>query len=318
MRAGRLITLMLALQRRGRLTAAQLAVELEVSERTVLRDIEALSGAGVPVYATRGPGGGFQLLDGYTSGLTSQIRGPQRAMRSAPRTARPRASAEEVGLAAVLGSLRPRQAGEGPPADGMLSGMDRPTPKENLHRYLRGAREALLWKLDGLSEHDARRPLVPTGTNLLGLVKHLAAVEQGYFGSTFGRPFAERLEWFEDGAEPNADMWATADESRQQIVGLYHRACAHADDTIDALRIDAVGQVPWWPDGQRDVTLHTILIHVIAETNRHVGHADIVRELIDGAAGLRAGNDNMAPGDPTWWRDHHHRVEQAAQEAGRR
>src|SRR6186997_1203604 len=92
-------------------------------------------------------------------------------------------------------------------------------PKKTLHRYLITGREALLWKLDGLSEYDVRRPMVPTGTNLLGLVKHVASVEVGYFGNTFSRPFDEPLPWFEDGAEPNADMWATAEESRERIVG---------------------------------------------------------------------------------------------------
>jgi hypothetical protein len=91
-------------------------------------------------------------------------------------------------------------------------------PKADLRRYLQAAREALVWKLDGLSEHDARRPMVPTGTNLLGLVKHVASVEAGYFGETFGRPFPEPLPWLDEGAEPNADMWATAEESREQIV----------------------------------------------------------------------------------------------------
>ena len=92
--------------------------------------------------------------------------------------------------------------------------------KADLHHYLRRGREALLWKLDGLPEYDVRRPPTPTGTNLLGLVKHLATMEFGYFGSCFGRPPAEPLPWAEDDAEPNADMWATADESPDQIVGL--------------------------------------------------------------------------------------------------
>src|SRR2546430_2586948 len=168
-------------------------------------------------------------------------------------------------------------------------------PKADLHRYLQAARDALLWKLDGLSEYDVRRPLVRTGTNLLGLVKHVASVEAGYFGDTFGRPFGESFPWFADDAEPNADMWAAADESREQIVGLYRRVWVHSDATIDALELDAVGHVPWWPEDRREVTLHRILVHMLAETHRHAGHADIVRELIDGAAGLRDGNDNMAP-----------------------
>jgi uncharacterized damage-inducible protein DinB len=189
-------------------------------------------------------------------------------------------------------------------------------PKSDLHRYLQAAREALLWKLDGLSERDIRRPLTPTGTNLLGLVKHVASVELGYFGDTFGRPFAESPPWMQDDAEPNADMWATADESREEIVALYHRAWAHSDTTIDALALDAIGQVPWWPDEGSQVTLHRILVHVISDTNRHAGHADIVRELIDGAAGLQKGSDNLPPGDQAWWENYRSRLERVAQQAG--
>lgn len=185
-------------------------------------------------------------------------------------------------------------------------------PKADLHRYLQAARDVLLWKLDGLSEYDVRRPLTPTGTNLLGLVKHVASVEFGYFGDTFGRPSGEPLPWFDEGAEPNADMWATPDESRDQIVSLYRRAWAHSDATIDALPLDAVGHVPWWPPDRGEVTLHRILVHMIAETHRHAGHADIVRELIDGAVGLRVDNDNMAPGDDGWWESYRRRLEQAA------
>jgi Protein of unknown function (DUF664) len=194
------------------------------------------------------------------------------------------------------------------------AGMTRSDPKEDLHHYLQGAREALLWKLDGLTEYDIRRPMTPTGTNLLGLVKHSASVELGYFGDTFGRPFDEPLPWSED--EANSDMWAASGESREQITGLYRRAWAHSDATIAALALDATGHVPWWPDEHSEVTLHRILVHVIAETDRHAGHADIVRELIDGAAGLRDGNDNMPPGNQAWWQDYRSQVERAAREAG--
>jgi uncharacterized damage-inducible protein DinB len=189
--------------------------------------------------------------------------------------------------------------------------------KADLHRYLKRGREAIAWKLDGLSEYDARRPLTPTGTNLLGLVKHLASVELGYFGDCFGRPSGEPQPWMEADAEPNADMWATAEESREQIMGLYRRAWAHSDATIDALDLDAIGQVPWWGD-EGKVTLHRILIHMIAETERHAGQADIVRESIDGAAGLSEGNDNLAPFDQASWAQYRSRLEQAAREVGDR
>ena len=188
--------------------------------------------------------------------------------------------------------------------------------KADLHRYLKAGREAILWKLDGLSDYDVRRPLVPSGTNLLGLVKHLASVELGYFGDTFGRPHGESLPWFSEDAETNADMWATPEESRQEILDLYQRAAAHSDATIEALDIDSVGSVPWWPPDVREVSLHRILVHMATETHRHAGHADIVRELIDGSVGLRQGNENMPEETPAWWEDYRHRLEQAASRFG--
>ncbi|MCP2364127.1 hypothetical protein HD597_011147 [Nonomuraea thailandensis] len=187
--------------------------------------------------------------------------------------------------------------------------------KSDLHHYLRTARESLVWKLDGLSEYDVRRPLTPTGTNLLGLVKHLASVELGYFGDTFGHPHGESLPWFEDGAEVNADMWATPGESREQIIALYHRAWAHADATIEKLPLDAPGHVAWWPADRNPTSLHRVLVHVLAETHRHAGHADIVRELIDGAVG-RQESDILPSDDRAWWSDYRERLEQAARQAG--
>ncbi|MGW3114335.1 DinB family protein [Streptomyces sp. NPDC001091] len=193
--------------------------------------------------------------------------------------------------------------------------MTPPGPEADLLRYLRSAREALLWKLDGLSEYDARRPLTPTGTNLLGLVKHAAGIELGYLGDTFGRPSGEELPWLSEAAENNADMWATAEESRADIVGLYRRAWAHADATIEALPLDTVGRVPWWPSGRDEVTLHHAVVRVLADTQRHAGHADIVRELMDGATGMDGGNTGMPSDDPAWWEEHRARVERAAREA---
>ncbi|MFB0629589.1 DinB family protein [Streptomyces sp. AB3(2024)] len=187
--------------------------------------------------------------------------------------------------------------------------------KKDLQIYLQDAREVLLWKLDGLSEYDVRRPVTPTGTNLLGLVKHAAGAEALYFGAGFGRPFESTALWITGDAEPNADLWATADETREQITDLYRAACAHADETIGALDLDAVGRVPW--GARNEVTLHHSLVHMIAETDRHAGHADVLRELIDGTTGLRTGSESLPERDAAWWEAHRARVERAAREAGR-
>jgi uncharacterized damage-inducible protein DinB len=193
--------------------------------------------------------------------------------------------------------------------------MPDPDPKDDLQRYLQRGREALLWKLDGLSDYDIRRPLVPTGTNLLGLVKHVSGIEAGYLGATFGRPFDGLLPGQGEDAEPNDDMWATAEETRDQLTDLYRRVWRHSDSTVAALPLDAVGQVPWWPPEHAAITLHRVLVHMIAETERHAGHADIVRELIDSSAGLRAENSNLADGDARWWADYRDRLERVARDA---
>jgi hypothetical protein len=185
--------------------------------------------------------------------------------------------------------------------------------KADLHRYLQDVREALLWKLEGLSEYDVRRPLVPSGTNLLGLVKHVTGVELGMFGETFGRPSPEQVNW--DESDPMSDMFAFPEESRESITGLYRRAWAHSDATIGALPLDAVGHVPWWAPDDNQVTLHHVLVRVTAETSRHAGHADLVRELIDGALGHSASRTDLPPGDQPWWQSHHDRVAQAARQA---
>lgn len=183
-------------------------------------------------------------------------------------------------------------------------------PKSDLRQYLQEVREAMLWKLDGVPEYDARRPIMPTGTNLLGLVKHAAITEAGYLGVTFGRPFPERLIGDDEADDPSGDLWATPEETRADIVDLYHRVWAHSDATIAELPLDARGQVPWWTRNP-ECSLHRILIHVITETARHAGHADILRETIDGFAGLRPENDNLWQPEGGWVA-HHDRLEQVA------
>lgn len=188
--------------------------------------------------------------------------------------------------------------------------------KADLRRYLQEGRDALVWKLDGLADYDVRRPLTPTGTNLLGLIKHLAGVEAEYFGSVFDRPFPETLSWLAPEAEPNADMWATPDETREDIIDLYRRVWAHADETIARLPLTATGFVPWWREASNPVTLARILVHVTAETHRHAGHADIVRELADGSAGHRDGYSNLPAEDQAWWGNYYNRLEAVARGEG--
>ena len=185
--------------------------------------------------------------------------------------------------------------------------------KQIIHRYLDKQRRALLAKLDGVGERDVRWPMTQTGTNLLGLVKHVAGIELDYFGEVFDRPANLQLSWLDEGAEINADMWATAEESRQDIVALYQQAAVHADATIEALSLDSTGRVPWWPPDREQVTLHQIMVYVTAEIARHAGHADIIRELIDGAAG---DNDGNVPDQTAQeWAAYRLRLEEAATEA---
>jgi hypothetical protein len=181
--------------------------------------------------------------------------------------------------------------------------------KAKLHDKLRAARAGLLSKLEGLSEYDMRRPMTGTGTNLLGLVKHLAGLEYGYLGESFGRPSPEVMSWIaDDSIWEGADMWATPAESSEYLIALYGRACAHGDRTITELDLETPGRVAHWPEDRRDTTLGFLLIRMVAETAQHAGHADIVRELIDGYAGP----DNAAI-DRAAWQEYVGRIRAAAE-----
>ncbi len=188
--------------------------------------------------------------------------------------------------------------------------------KEHLLSELRDMRAAMLWKVEGLSEYDARRPMTGTGTNLLGMIKHLSVSEAWYFGDVFGRPFPGQWPRWDDPAGHLDEMWAAADESREEIVERYRRAWNHSDATIAALDIDAPGHVPWWP--RPDVKLFNILVHVLSETSRHAGQADILREQLDGAVGFDADSLARHGRDEAFWETHRRKIEQESKAAGLR
>ena len=170
---------------------------------------------------------------------------------------------------------------------------------DDLHQYLRESRARVLASLDGLSEHDVRRPVTATGTNLLGLVKHLAGIELGYLGDCVGRPAPTPLPWFaDDSVWDGADMWARADESRDVILGYYRTAIEHGDETIAAVPLDAPAHVEWWPEERAHTTFGHLLTRVVAETAHHAGHCDVVRETIAPASAR-----DPAVGDASYWDD---------------
>jgi hypothetical protein len=184
--------------------------------------------------------------------------------------------------------------------------------KEYVHNELRGLREAMVWKLEGLIEYDIRRPLTLTGTNLLGLVKHLSLWESRYFGEVFDRPFPEPLPRWDDAGQRGADMWATEFETREEIIDRYRRVWKHSDATITVLAIDSPGHAPWWPSP--NVKLFNVLVHMLSETSRHAGHADILREQLDGSIGTIAARAKSQR-DAAFWEAQRTQIERAAKAA---
>jgi uncharacterized protein DUF664 len=113
--------------------------------------------------------------------------------------------------------------------------------------------------------------------SVLGALKHCLNIEAGYFGPTFGREFPTPEELVPTqafDADPQADWYATEDETKDGLIDLYRRVAVFTDQTIEQLPLDAPGRVPWWRPGAQDVTLQRIIVHVIYDLARHAGHAD--------------------------------------------
>lgn len=192
-----------------------------------------------------------------------------------------------------------------------------PPPPTDPHKavlldYLRRTRTALWWKLDGLDEAQVRMPCTPTGLSLLGTVKHCLNVEAGYFGATFGRPWPapEELVADDHDVDPQADWYATADETRDGLLDLARRVAEFSDAVIAELPLDAPGRVPWWPAERAEVTLQQVIVHVLVDMSRHAGQVDVVREGIDGAAGMLPHATNLPDG--TDWASYRRRLEEIA------
>ena len=121
------------------------------------------------------------------------------------------------------------------------------------------------------------------------------------------------LSWVEDGSIwDGADMWAKAGEPSEYLIGLYERASHHADETIAALDLQSPGRVAHWAEGRRETTLGVLLVRMVTETAQHAGHADIVRELIDG----RGGADRDSFGGDDSWRSYVAAIQAAADTFG--
>jgi uncharacterized damage-inducible protein DinB len=189
--------------------------------------------------------------------------------------------------------------------------------KSDLVGHLDGLNQAVVHKLDGLSEYDLRRPMTPTSTNLLGVVLHLTTLQAEYFGTTFGRPFPREGELYfldDDDADPQDDLWVRPQSTSAWVVEMYRASWEHATETFAPLDLDSRGQIPTRP--YAEVTLGEMLAHMVDETARHAGHLDIVRELIDGAVGRYDGDGNIIDGYD--WAAYRERVEAGAREAQER
>jgi hypothetical protein len=149
--------------------------------------------------------------------------------------------------------------------------------KEMLAAFLDYHRATLLWKVDGLSDADLRRPMTPSGLSLLGLVKHLGYVERSWFQIGFAGQDLP-VPWSD--ADPNADFRIEPGETTVAILAFYKEQVERSREIVASAALDDLARHPG-----RARTLRWIMLHMIEETARHNGHADLMRDAIDGATG---------------------------------
>jgi uncharacterized damage-inducible protein DinB len=152
--------------------------------------------------------------------------------------------------------------------------------RTTLLQFLTFLRQTMLLKAEGLTEEQARITLIPGGLSMLTLVRHMVEVERGWFQNAFlGRdvPF----EWCDDD-DPDRDFHPGPDDTLAEAVDLYRREIEASDAVVAAADLDELASEE--RSGGR-VNLRWILVHMIEETGRHCGHADLIRESIDGTVG---------------------------------
>ena len=153
--------------------------------------------------------------------------------------------------------------------------------RDLLLRRLAGQRRHVLEQVEGLSDAQLRRPVLPSGWSCLGLLRHLTLSDERYW---FGVVMAgEPLDFWPEGE--NADWVVDDDEPAASVVAAYRAAIDRSDAIIAGLALDAPPAAPedWWAQaGQSFPDLRTVLVHVLVETATHAGHLDAVRELLDG------------------------------------
>jgi uncharacterized damage-inducible protein DinB len=159
--------------------------------------------------------------------------------------------------------------------------------RETLTSMLDFYRDTAVWKCSGMSDEDLRKVIVPSGWSVLGMVQHLAYVEQWWFQELFkGVPEKELppVPWTDD--DPDADFRVQPDQTTESVLDFYKECCERSREITKDASLDDITAA--WPEDrppERRPNLRWILVHLIEETARHAGHMDVARELIDGSTG---------------------------------